>query len=352
MTDTPSSRSLLSKYNILAWITIIFVIAITSAAGYAWYNIDQQRVKSEAAAEKKRKENEAILKVQEERLKSTTLLETARKTPSLSTFVNLLTQSGLDSTINEQVPYTIFAPSNLAISKLPTSSIENLLKTENKEQLSSVLGYHIVPGSLRMIDLADGEILKTLNGQILTVKKTDTSVSIGGVVVTFPDIVASNGVIHMVDTVMMPPQDSMQISQVSSKLIPAMVTTQPTLSNFGLAVDSAQLQKTLEGEGPFTVFAPDDQAFKSFTAKTKTNLFIPENKSRLNDILRYHIVTGLIQTSDFKDGQKLKTIKGDDLIIKKSGNTTTINGAVIISEGMMAKNGVIYTINGLLLPPS
>ena len=110
--------------------------------------------------------------------------------------------SGLDKVLSGNGPYTVFAPSDLAFRKLDTGKFETLLKPENKAKLEDILKYHIVPGKLSYNDLKDGEKLKTVNGQELSIQVKDGHVRVQGAEIENHDLQTSNGVIHVLDTVM------------------------------------------------------------------------------------------------------------------------------------------------------
>jgi len=110
--------------------------------------------------------------------------------------------SGLDKVLSGNGPYTVFAPSDLAFRKLDSGKFETLLKPENKTKLEDILKYHIVPGKLSYNDLKDGEKLKTVNGQELSVQVKDGHVRVQGAEIENRDLQTSNGVIHVLDTVL------------------------------------------------------------------------------------------------------------------------------------------------------
>jgi uncharacterized surface protein with fasciclin (FAS1) repeats len=110
--------------------------------------------------------------------------------------------SGLDKVLSGNGPYTVFAPSDLAFRKLDTGKFETLLKPENKAKLEDILKYHIVPGKLSYNDLKDGEKLKTVNGHELSIQVKDGHVRVQGAEIENHDLQTSNGVIHVLDTVM------------------------------------------------------------------------------------------------------------------------------------------------------
>ena len=117
------------------------------------------------------------------------------------------------------------------------------------------------------------------------------------------------------------------------------------------SLDSTELIETLKKPGPFTVFAPTDQAFQ----KLPEGLFESLITTRKNDfvnILSYHIVAGAIKASDFKDGQKLRTLAGEELTVSLRNEKLKINGASVIEEDIESSNGVIHVIDGILFPRS
>lgn len=122
------------------------------------------------------------------------------------------------------------------------------------------------------------------------------------------------------------------------------------------AIEAADLVETLQGEGPFTVFAPTNAAFDALPEGTLDDLLKPENKDQLTAILTYHVVPGEVMAADLEDGQKLKTVQGDELTVSIDGDVVTIEGAdssaQVVTPDVSASNGVIHAIDGVLLPAS
>ena len=123
------------------------------------------------------------------------------------------------------------------------------------------------------------------------------------------------------------------------------------------AVKAAGLVDTLEGKGPFTVFAPTNEAFAKLPAGTVDKLLKPENKKTLTKILTYHVVPGKLEASDLTDGKKLKTVEGEDLTVKRSGDTVMIvdakgDSATVTIPNVNQSNGVIHVIDTVLMPAS
>jgi uncharacterized surface protein with fasciclin (FAS1) repeats len=133
------------------------------------------------------------------------IVEVAQETPDLSTLVEAVSAAGLVETLEEPGPYTVFAPTNAAFEALG-GTLETLLEPANKEELAEVLTYHVVPGELTAADLSDGEKLKTVQGDSLEVKVSDAGVTVNGAAVTAADVEASNGIVHVIDEVLIPPE--------------------------------------------------------------------------------------------------------------------------------------------------
>lgn len=133
-----------------------------------------------------------------------TVVDIAVGSPDHSTLVTAVTAAGLVETLSGAGPFTVFAPTNAAFAALPAGTVEGLLKPESKADLTGILTYHVVAGSLKAADLVDGQKLKTVNGAELTVTIKDGKVMIDGANVTAADLVAGNGVVHVLDAVVMP----------------------------------------------------------------------------------------------------------------------------------------------------
>lgn len=117
------------------------------------------------------------------------------------------------------------------------------------------------------------------------------------------------------------------------------------------AVEAAGLVDTLKGEGPFTVFAPTDEAFAALPEGTVENLLKPENKDQLTAILTYHVVPGAVMSTDLSDGMTVATVQGDDVTISINGDTVMVNDATVVIADVEASNGVIHAIDKVLMPP-
>lgn len=132
------------------------------------------------------------------------IVETAVSNGSFNTLVAAVKAAGLVETLSGTGPFTVFAPVDSAFSALPAGTVEGLVKPENKAKLTSILTYHVVAGKVMSSDLSDGMTAKTVNGQEITIHITDGKVMVNGAQVVTADVETDNGVIHVIDQVIMP----------------------------------------------------------------------------------------------------------------------------------------------------
>jgi uncharacterized surface protein with fasciclin (FAS1) repeats len=134
------------------------------------------------------------------------IVDTAEDAGQFKTLAAALEAAGLVDTLKGAGPFTVFAPTDEAFAKLPAETVESLLEPENKEQLTAVLTYHVVPGKVMSQDVARIDEAQTVNGKMVDIEVDGSSVKVNDATVTAADIAASNGVIHVVDTVILPPE--------------------------------------------------------------------------------------------------------------------------------------------------
>jgi transforming growth factor-beta-induced protein len=165
------------------------------------------------------------------------------------------------------------------------------------------------------------------------------------------DIEAANGVIHVIDAVLLPPTEEAPASTDKMDIVDTAVAD-GRFKTLAAALTAAGLVDTLKGEGPFTVFAPTDDAFAALPAGTIDSLLKPENKQQLIDILTYHVVPGKVMASDVTGLEKAATVLGKDISIKVQDGKVILNDKVqVILTDIETSNGVIHVIDGVLLPP-
>jgi len=239
-------------------------------------------------------------------------------------------------------PFTVFAPSDDAFAKLPAGTVETLLKPENKAKLAAILTFHVVKGKVMAADVVKIKGAETLNGQRVDVKVNGSTVSIDSSKVVTADIACSNGVIHVIDTVLMPATD----------IIPVVADKAGKFKTLLTAVKNAGLVETLSGAGPFTVFAPTDEAFDKLPKATIADLLKPENKATLAGILTYHVIPGRVYSEAAVAAKSAKTVQGATVAIKANDKGAFVNDSKIIATDVDASNGVIHIIDTVLMPPA
>ena len=275
-----------------------------------------------------------------------TIVDIAVADGRFTTLVAAVQAAGLVDTLAGEGPFTVFAPTDDAFAKLPAGTLEELLKPENKQQLTDILLYHVVAGKVMAADVVNLSEAETALGEKVTIKVEDGKVFINDAQVIITDIEASNGVIHVIDTVILPPS----MTAEAPKDIVDIAVADGRFTTLVAAVQAAGLVDTLKSEGPFTVFAPTDEAFAKLPAGTIEALLKPENKEQLTDILLYHVLPGKVMAASVSDGLIADTALGTSVFFKVDMGKAYINEAQIIITDIEASNGVIHVIDTVILP--
>jgi transforming growth factor-beta-induced protein len=276
------------------------------------------------------------------------IVDTAVADGRFTTLVAAAQAAGLVDTLKSEGPFTVFAPTDEAFSKLPAGTVEDLLKPENLETLKNILLYHVVGGKVMAENVLklDGQKVDTaLEGAQALVSVMDGKVYLNDTVqVIITDVETSNGVIHVIDAVLLPPE---KLSDIVDTAV-----ANGSFVTLATALEAAGLVDTLKGVGPFTVFAPTDEAFAKLPAGTVENLLKPENLETLKSILLYHVVAGKVMSEDVTKLDRAETVLGEPVTIIQSMGKVTINDASILLPDVEASNGVIHVIDSVLLPPA
>lgn len=268
------------------------------------------------------------------------IVDTAVSAGSFKTLVAAVQAAGLVDTLKGEGPYTVFAPTDDAFAKLPEGTIAELLKPENKGKLQAILTYHVVPGNVMAADVVKLSSAQTAQGQYVDIAVSDDGVTVDNAKVLKTDIHTANGVIHVIDSVILPTDKDIVQTAVDAGSFESLVA----------AVQAAGLVETLQGEGPFTVFAPTDEAIAKLPEGTVEDLLKPENKEQLAAILTYHVVPGKVMAADVANLSSAKTVMGKDIAISVEDGKVMINGANVIAADVEASNGVIHVIDSVIIP--
>ncbi|MBN2491011.1 MAG: fasciclin domain-containing protein [Planctomycetes bacterium] len=268
------------------------------------------------------------------------LVDTAAAAGSFKTLVAAVKSAGLVDALKGEGPFTVFAPSDEAFAKLPAGTLESLLRPENKAKLQAILTYHVVPGKVMAADVVKVTGAATLNGQRIDVATSKMGVKVDGARVVKTDIVCKNGVIHVIDQVILPAADDLVATAAQA----------PAFKTLVAAVKAAGLVEALEGKGPFTVLAPTNAAFAALPEGTLESLLRPENQTKLESILKFHVIPGRIYSPDAMKAGSAKTLQGGSVEFEMKDGEVYVNGAKVIRTDLDATNGVIHVIDAVILP--
>lgn len=257
------------------------------------------------------------------------IVDTAVAAGSFTKLAQALMTAELVTTLKGPGPFTVFAPTDQAFTDFETAN-PGVLAGLSKEALTAILTYHVVPGAAKAADLKDDQVFVTANGSPLLVDLTG-GVKAGGSNVTMPDVLATNGVIHVIDKIIVPP----------SKDIVQTAVDAGGFETLAGALMSASLVETLKGPGPFTVFAPTDAAFDKLDN-------VPSGDP-LRDVLLYHVVNGAVGSGNLTAGMVPTLLMNESVTVTLAGGVK-INASNVTMANIIAKNGVIHVVDTVLVP--
>ncbi len=276
-----------------------------------------------------------------------TIVEIAVNDGRFTTLVTAVTEAGLVETLSGDGPFTVFAPTDDAFAALPEGTIEALL-ADAQGALTDVLLYHVVSGDVRAETVVGLDSAVTVGGEAIAIEVRDFGVVLNeSVQVVITDIVASNGVIHVVDAVLLPP--SMRVDATPS--IAEIAAADGNFTTLLAALEAAGLAETFAGEGEYTVFAPTDAAFAALPEGT-IDALLADPQGALTDILLYHVVDGAVPAETVVGLPAATTLLGEEVAIRVTETGVVLNDAVnVVATDIMASNGIIHVIDAVLLPP-
>lgn len=323
------------------------------------------------------------------------IVDIASNAPQFSTLVAALTAAELVTPLQGDtlVPkLTVVAPTNAAFAALPAGVLTKLLLPINKPELQKILKYHVVSG------LNNSTTLTTVAGavspanQVITLEGSKLAFTIGAVngttlkingstSVTAADITATNGIIHQIDQVLLPPtfnpanlqnaptsgggenaptsgggsitiggNATSSVATPTNNIVQTAVAA-PAFSTLVAAVKAAGLVDTLSGTGPFTVFAPTNDAFAKVPADVLAKLLLPENKDALVKVLTYHVIAGKVDAAQVVKLTSAKTVQGSNVKIAVVDGKVKLNdNTTVLTTDIQTSNGIIHSIDSVLLP--
>ena len=250
--------------------------------------------------------------------------------------VAALTHADLVTTLQGTGPFTVFAPTDTAFAEAGID-LSTFDTPEENATLTSILLHHVVSGEVPSSALSNGMFATTVNGDRVQFGVDANGVTVSSANVTMPDVQASNGIIHVIDKVLMPPVD-----------IPTTAQSTGIHDSLVAAVIQAELLATLQGPGPFTVFAPTDQAFAD-AGIDLADFTTPEGKATLGDILLYHVVSADVPAANVTECMTADAANGQPLSFTVAGGVM-VNDANVVLTDVISTNGLIHVIDKVLMP--
>jgi uncharacterized surface protein with fasciclin (FAS1) repeats len=289
------------------------------------------------------------------------IVETAAAAGNFNTLLAAAQAADLVDALKSEGPLTVFAPTDDAFAALPEGTVEALL--QDPETLASILTYHVVPGEVRAAQVVNISSAETLNGASITITVTeDGKVMIDNATVIATDIETTNGIIHVIDAVILPGKFNTSFKAATASVSAdddmgySMKRTGPPiyglankagLTTLATAIEAVGLNKTLNTDGPFTVFAPTNEAFAALPEGTLEALL--QDPEALTNILLYHVVAGEVKAADVVNLTEATMLNGQKVSISVDGGVM-VNDANVIKTDVMAKNGVVHVIDKVLIP--
>ncbi|MDB2362661.1 fasciclin domain-containing protein, partial [Flavobacteriales bacterium] len=270
-----------------------------------------------------------------------TVMSIIENSPIHTTLETAIIAAGLANTLSGDGSFTVFAPSDEVFAALPDGALDLILA--NTELLTNLLLGHVHEGELYSADLTDGLNVTMMNEGDLTVSNDGMTIMIDDAIIFQEDLPATNGVVHVIDNIL-----PSTVIDPDTLTVMSIIEASPEHTTLEAAINAAELAETLSGEGPFTVFAPTDDAFALLPAGTVEGLLadIPA----LTEILLHHVVGATALSTDFNDGDVLTTLNTTELTVSVDDGTYIIDMATVTAANLEADNGVVHVINMVLIP--
>ncbi len=294
--------------------------------------------------------DENALAAESPKVEGPTIVDIAVADGRFTTLVKALQAADLVETLQGPGPFTVFAPTDGAFAKIPQKDLNGLLG--DKEALTKVLLYHVVSGKVMAGDVIKLASAETVAGAPVSINIVDGKRVFlnNNAEVVITDIQTANGVIHVIDNVLFPSADESGLMGDQPKDIVDTAVADGRFTTLATALTAAGLIDTLKGPGPFTVFAPTDEAFAKLPAGELDKLLA--DQEALTKVLLYHVVSGKVMAADVVTLNSADTVAALPVSIKVEGDKVLVNEAQVIIPDVAAANGVIHVIDTVLLPPA
>ena len=252
-----------------------------------------------------------------------------------------ITTAGLVDALSGDGPFTVFAPTDAAFAAVEPELFQTIL---NSDLLTPILLHHVHnEGAVLSTDLENGMMVSTLfEDNLLITQENDSTFKVDNATIIITDIIAANGVVHVIDAVLIP-----EIPEGTTVF--DIIENSPDHTILETALIESDLDEALSGDGPFTVFAPTDAAFDALPDGLLDEL-LADPMGELANVLKYHVHAGLAMSTDLENGMMVSTLQGTDLTVTIDNNNVMINNAMVTIDDVEADNGVVHIINAVLVP--
>lgn len=270
-----------------------------------------------------------------------TLYHLLNQNESVSMFTTALDASGLGQMLSEFGTYTLFVPTNAVLEALPEGLWQTWMGQPNGI-LHDVLQNHILDTVLTTNLMESGLQLTTLLGDTLEVTVDNGVITVGDVTLMMSNVVAVNGVAHVIDAVILP----------AERTVYDMVATHPDLGQLHSSIDLTELQNTLSGTGAFTMFAPTDAAIDALPEGMWEDI-LTDPDGELSDLLGGHVLGEIVRAFELLQGTTWTALNGEELEVSTEGTAVYVNGAKIVVSDLIGTNGVVHVVDAVIIeiPP-
>jgi uncharacterized surface protein with fasciclin (FAS1) repeats len=339
-------------------ITLLIGILVLSLVLVACGGTAGPASNSASETEASQAETPAEESAEEEAMEQKSIVDIAVEDGRFTTLVAAVEAAGLAETLSGESEFTVFAPTDDAFAALPEGTVESLLE-DPEGALKDILLYHVAEGAVPAETVVTLESATTIQGEPVAITVADGNVMLNdsaNVIIT--DIAASNGIIHVIDAVILPPSmteaaaeeaEMAEEEMMDAKSIAEIATEDGRFMTLVAAVEAAGLAETLSGEGEFTVFAPTDDAFAALPEGTVESL-LEDPEGALKDILLYHVVGSVVPAETVVTLDSADTIQGEPVAIAVVDGEVVLNdSAKVIITDIEASNGIIHVIDAVIL---
>ena len=273
---------------------------------------------------------------------SNTIMDLVAADARFKTLAAAVNAAGLGEVLSGAGPFTVFAPTDAAFESLPEGTVEALLTEEGKTSLISILKNHVVSGRADLSSALGAGSISNLENNTLKVTFSEGSVRVNDAVLRQADVSTSNGIVHIIDSVLVPTKEGpTSILETANKA--------GSFKTLLAAVETAGLEDYLESGESVTIFAPTDAAFNKLPAGTVEQLLKPENRKKLETVLINHALQGSVGAGTALSQGTAETLGNQTLTFKIKEGRFQVNGITIDTVDLVCSNGIIHVVDEVIL---